>query len=155
MTNRLTFNLSPIIHFYSFDNTASTMPGKRITEERKQQITADFFRQEPYAHIREVRGISRDSLKRMARCLRTYGTTHRPRNPPTKPIGFPRLFDDKMMDVCNLFDRSYEGRLGVQQEMAYRNTAKTQLALKETIPINNTDKHRTSKPSSKTTLSQP
>lgn len=86
------------------------MPGKRMSEDQKRQITAALFRREPYPQISEAHGISLSTVKRIANSLSTHGTFYPPRN-ETKPMGRPRLVTPELLEVCRSV--SYQMSTGV------------------------------------------
>ncbi|PGG98959.1 hypothetical protein AJ79_08734 [Helicocarpus griseus UAMH5409] len=75
----------------------------RLTEEQRRAVTAALFRQEPYPHIAATHGVSERRLRGIARCLRTYGTTHPPR---TKPMGRPKIISDEVQESLREFVNS-------------------------------------------------
>lgn len=87
------------------------MPGKRMSEDQKRQITAALFRREPYPQISEVHGISLSTVKRIANSPSTHGTFYLPRT-ETKPMGRPRLVTLELLEVCRSV--SYQMSTGVQ-----------------------------------------
>ncbi|KAL1967149.1 hypothetical protein VTN77DRAFT_3440 [Rasamsonia byssochlamydoides] len=72
--------------------------GPRLTQAQREQITAALFRQEPYPEICAKFNISDRNLRRIAHCLRTYGTTMPPKQEPAKPMGRPRKMNDEMVE---------------------------------------------------------
>ncbi|KKZ66682.1 hypothetical protein EMCG_07639 [[Emmonsia] crescens] len=73
---------------------------KRLTQEQKHAVTAALFRQEPYLDIATTYGVSERRLRRIASCLRKWGTTHPPR---TKPMGRPKTITDEIQESLRDF----------------------------------------------------
>jgi hypothetical protein len=70
-----------------------------LTQSQREQITAALFRQEPYPQICSAYNVSDRQLRRVAHCLRTFGTTAPPKKESTKPMGRPRKMNDEMLEV--------------------------------------------------------
>ncbi|KAN0084969.1 hypothetical protein V8E54_001436 [Elaphomyces granulatus] len=69
-----------------------------LTQSQREQITAALFRQEPYPQICSAYNVSDRQLRRIAHCLRTFGTTAPPKKESTKPMGRPRKMNDEMLE---------------------------------------------------------
>ncbi|KAJ9271778.1 hypothetical protein DTO212C5_2203 [Paecilomyces variotii] len=69
-----------------------------LPETTRQQITAALFRQEPYPYICLTYNVSDRQLRRIAHCLRTWGTTAPPRKEHTKPMGRPPVVPKEVQE---------------------------------------------------------
>ncbi|KAL2001143.1 hypothetical protein VTN02DRAFT_2189 [Thermoascus thermophilus] len=69
-----------------------------LSQTQREQITAALFRQEPYPHICRTHKVSDRQVRRIAHCLRTWGTTVPPRKESTKPMGRPRMMTPEMQE---------------------------------------------------------
>ena len=140
------------------------MPGKRISEDQKRQITAALFRREPYPQISEAHGIHLTTVKRIANSLSTYGTFAPPRD-ETKPMGRPRLVTPELLEVCrSVFilsnvdgDSRREGRGSVHMMdcMAFKKTTNFLRKGTKDEKANNINTPRHSAPTLKNTQSRP
>lgn len=70
-----------------------------LSRTQREQITAALFRQEPYPHSCRTYEVSDRQVRRIAHCLRTWGTTVPSRKENAKPMGRPRAMTPEMQEV--------------------------------------------------------